>query len=65
MYEQGYGSSRRGWFALASGGLVGTGLGPGSPCLIPYAQTDFIFAAIGEELGFLGTAAVLTAATWC
>ena len=34
-------------------------IGRGSPTLIPYAATDFIFAAIGEELGFLGAAAVL------
>jgi len=44
---------------MASGGIVGTGLGLGSPTLIPYAATDFIFAAIGEELGLLGTSAVL------
>jgi cell division protein FtsW (lipid II flippase) len=44
---------------MASGGLVGAGLGQGSPWLIPYAETDFIFAAIGEELGLLGTVAVL------
>jgi cell division protein FtsW (lipid II flippase) len=59
VFAQGYGQIAQGQFALASGGLVGTGLGRGSPTLIPYAATDFIFAALGEELGFLGTAALL------
>ena len=60
VFDQGYGQIAQGQFALASGGLVGTGLGRGSPSLIPYAATDFIFAALGEELGFFGTAALLT-----
>ena len=41
-------------FALAWGGVAGTGIGLGNPDRIPIAPTDFIFAAIGEELGLLG-----------
>jgi cell division protein FtsW (lipid II flippase) len=48
-------------FAFAAGGITGTNLGQGSPQRIPAVSTDFIFAAIGEELGLLGTAAVLMA----
>ena len=48
-------------FALADGGLTGTGLGRGEPDRIPYAESDFIFAAIGEELGLGGSAAILMA----
>ena len=47
------------WFAMAWGGVAGTGLGLGNPDRIPVAQTDFIFAAIGEELGLLGSAAII------
>jgi peptidoglycan glycosyltransferase len=46
-------------FAFAAGGVSGTGIGLGSPTRIPYAETDFIFAAIGEELGLIGATGVL------
>lgn len=48
-------------FALGSGGVLGSGLTYGFPNLIPEVHTDFVFAAIGEELGFLGSAAILFA----
>ncbi len=51
----------QGVFALGSGSLAGAGPGLGRPDLIPNAITDFIFAAVGEELGFAGTVAVLAA----
>lgn len=43
-------------FAIAAGGITGTGLGAGHPEFVPAAHTDFIFAAVVEELGFLGGA---------
>lgn len=49
----------QGLFALGSGSLSGAGPGLGRPDLIPNASTDFIFAAVGEELGFAGSVAVL------
>ena len=58
--DQGY-QLVQGIFAFAAGGLAGTGLSLGSPQKIPAAATDFIFAAIGEELGLLGTTAVIVA----
>ena len=46
-------------YSLADGGLVGTGIGKGMATLIPVVESDFIFSAIGEEMGLLGAAAVL------
>jgi cell division protein FtsW (lipid II flippase) len=40
-------------FSIASGGLTGTGLGLGHPEYVPVNTTDFIFAALCEELGIL------------
>ncbi len=49
--------------AVGTGGLVGNGLGSGRQKLffLPYPHTDFIFAIIGEELGFIGSMAVVVA----
>lgn len=49
--------------ALGSGGPFGTGLGQGRQKLyyVPEEHTDFIFAILGEELGFIGTALVVAA----
>ena len=41
-------------FGIASGGTTGRGLGLGYPELIPVADSDYIFSALGEELGLLG-----------
>jgi cell division protein FtsW (lipid II flippase) len=46
-------------YGLADGGVVGTGLGRGSPNKVPAAHNDFIFAAISEELGMIGGSAVI------
>ncbi len=51
----------QGTYALAAGGTTGTGLGLGDPTRIPAVHNDFIFAAIGEELGLVGTTAILVA----
>ena len=41
-------------FGLASGGVTGRGLGLGYPELIPVSDSDYIFAALAEELGLFG-----------
>jgi cell division protein FtsW (lipid II flippase) len=46
-------------FGMAWGGLLGTGLGEGRPGLTPLARSDFIAAALGEELGMTGLMAVI------
>lgn len=58
IQEEGY-QVAQSLFALATGGIAGTGLGLGRPQEIPDVETDFVFSAIGEELGLLGTMAVL------
>jgi peptidoglycan glycosyltransferase len=49
------------WYAFAAGGVYGKGIGLGVPTQIPLASSDFIFAAIGEELGMIGTLAIVIA----
>jgi|HigsolmetaAR202D_1030399.scaffolds.fasta_scaffold00135_42 cell division protein FtsW (lipid II flippase) len=48
-------------YAIASGNIFGTGLGLGSPTTVPAVHTDYIFTAIGEEFGLIGTIGVLIA----
>lgn len=60
---QGYNVSQA-IIAIGAGGLLGRGLGFGSQSqlkFLPESQTDFIFAVIAEELGFLGVLLVLAA----
>ncbi|MGO2664051.1 FtsW/RodA/SpoVE family cell cycle protein [Mycetocola reblochoni] len=61
QYEAWGGSHQlvQGIFGLAHGGLVGTGLGQGQPAITPLAESDYIFASLGEELGLAGVMALL------
>jgi len=46
-------------YAISSGGIFGSGFAQGQPWRIPAVHTDYVFSAIGEELGLLGTTAVV------
>ena len=61
LYDRAGGSFQvvNGVFGLAHGGLFGTGLGEGRPDLTPAANSDFIIASLGEELGLVGVFAIL------
>ncbi len=59
--DKGY-QAVQGFYALSSGGILGRGLGASKEKWsggLPEAHTDYVFAIIGEELGLLGTLAVL------
>jgi len=49
----------QGMFGLADGGLIGTGLGQGRPDIVPLAESDYIIASLGEELGLVGLFGIL------
>lgn len=61
VYDAAFGSYQvvQGNFGMAHGGLFGTGLGQGYPGIVPQANSDFIIASIGEELGMAGVFAIL------
>ena len=49
----------QGIFGLAHGGLIGTGWGQGRPGIVPLAESDYIIASLGEELGLAGLFSIL------
>jgi cell division protein FtsW (lipid II flippase) len=49
----------QGLYGMASGGLLGKGLGAGQPYITPLVQSDLVFTAFGEELGLAGLMAIL------
>ncbi|MDD7173642.1 MAG: putative lipid II flippase FtsW [Clostridiales bacterium] len=60
MSDEGYQLSQS-LIALGSGGVLGMGLGQGKQkfAYLPYPESDFIFAIVGEDFGLLGCTAVL------
>lgn len=63
VYERFPGGSAQiveGLFGMASGGLLGEGLGLGRPDLVPFANSDMIIASLGEALGLVGVFAIVT-----
>jgi cell division protein FtsW (lipid II flippase) len=58
-YNKGGFQLAQGLFSLATGGILGEGWNQGHPDQIPFASTDFIFDAFGEELGLMGVTALL------
>jgi len=53
QYDSGGYQIVQGLIALASGGLIGVGLGRGTPGVIPAHHTDYIFTVIGQEFGII------------
>lgn len=53
------GQINQGLFGMASGGVIGSGLGDGRPSMVPFGQSDYIYAGIAEEMGMIGAFAVL------
>jgi len=56
VYERLGGSYQlvQGLFGFAEGGFLGQGLGQGQPYLVPLANSDYIVASLGEEIGLIG-----------
>lgn len=46
-------------YAIAAGGILGSGIGQGSPTFVPVVHSDFVFVAIAEEWGLVGTTAII------
>lgn len=61
VYNAPHGSYQlvQGWFGMAGGGLFGTGFGQGHPTNSFAANSDFIIASFGEEIGLFGFTAIL------